>query len=134
MLLTLDLDGFKNVNDLRGHDIGDAVLAEVGHRLRRNLLPGDVAARLGGDEFAVLMRGTPRRQPVAHRLLAVLGEPYEVDGGSIFLSASLGVAGPGAADLLHDADLALRYAKLRGKNRVERYQQGYDESLRRRGT
>ena len=57
VLLGLDLDGFKNVNDMRGHDVGDAVLTEVGRRLRGNLRPGDVAARLGGDEFAVLMQG-----------------------------------------------------------------------------
>src|SRR6185503_10765517 len=58
--------------------------------------------------------------------------PYEVDGGSVFLSASLGVADTG--ELIRDADLALRYAKQRGKNRVERYQAQYDELLRRRGT
>ncbi|GAA4592213.1 hypothetical protein GCM10023107_22640 [Actinoplanes octamycinicus] len=132
-LIGIDMDGFKTVNDLRGHDVGDAVLAEVGARLKRNLLAGDVAARLGGDEFAVLMHGDADEAVLAaHRLLAVLGEPYEVDGGQIFLSASVGVASTG--ELLHDADLALRYAKQRGKNRVEQYQAGYDELLRRRGT
>ncbi|MCO8272027.1 bifunctional diguanylate cyclase/phosphodiesterase [Actinoplanes sp. TRM 88003] len=140
VLVGIDLDGFKTVNDMRGHDVGDAVLKEVGQRLRRNLLDGDVAARLGGDEFAILMRGTADEAMLtAHRLLAVLGEPYEVDGNSVFLSASLGVANTGpdpadTGDIIRDADLALRYAKLRGKNRVERYQQRYDELLRRRGT
>jgi diguanylate cyclase (GGDEF)-like protein len=133
VLVGIDLDGFKTVNDMRGHDVGDAVLSEVGDRLRRNLLDGDVAARLGGDEFAILMRGSADEAMLtAHRLLAVLGEPYEVDGGSVFLSASLGVADTG--ELMRDADLALRYAKQRGKNRVERYQARYDELLRRRGT
>ncbi|MEU4242045.1 bifunctional diguanylate cyclase/phosphodiesterase [Actinoplanes sp. NPDC026619] len=133
VLVGIDLDGFKTVNDVRGHDVGDAVLVEVGERLRRNLLAGDVAARLGGDEFAILMRGTADEATLtAHRLLAVLGEPYEVEGISIFLSASLGVADTG--ELIRDADLALRYAKQRGKNRVERYQPRYDELLRRRGT
>lgn len=133
VLVGIDLDGFKTVNDMRGHDVGDAVLTEVGERLRRNLLDGDVAARLGGDEFAILMRGTADEATLtAHRLLAVLGEPYEVDGGSVFLSASLGVADTG--DMIRDADLALRYAKQRGKNRVERYQARYDELLRRRAT
>jgi diguanylate cyclase (GGDEF)-like protein len=133
VLVGIDLDGFKTVNDMRGHDVGDAVLCEVGDRLRRNLLDGDVAARHGGDEFAILMRGSADEAMLtAHRLLAVLGEPYEVDGGSVFLSASLGVADTG--QLLRDADLALRYAKQRGKNRVERYQARYDELLRRRGT
>ncbi|WP_372472217.1 putative bifunctional diguanylate cyclase/phosphodiesterase [Jidongwangia harbinensis] len=138
-LVGVDLDGFKNVNDMRGHDVGDAVLTEVGERLRRNLLSGDVAARLGGDEFAVLMHATPDEAMLAAtRLLAVLGEPYEVNGASVFLSASVGVAGnPSPSDtgeLMRDADLALRYAKQRGKNRVERYQVRYDELLRRRST
>jgi diguanylate cyclase (GGDEF)-like protein len=133
VLVGIDLDGFKTVNDVRGHDAGDAVLREVGLRLRRNLLASDVAARLGGDEFAVLMHGTADEAMLtAHRLLAVLGEPFEVEAGSVFLSASIGVADGGA--LLRDADLALRYAKQRGKNRVERYQRRYDELLRRRGT
>jgi diguanylate cyclase len=137
VLIGIDLDGFKNVNDMRGHDVGDAVLAEVGARLRRNLLAGDVAARLGGDEFAVLMAATPDEAMLAaKRLLAVLDQPYEVNGGSVFLSASVGVAGhPTAGEdghLMRDADLALRYAKQRGKNRVERYQVRYDELLRRR--
>ncbi|MEV4709638.1 bifunctional diguanylate cyclase/phosphodiesterase [Actinoplanes sp. NPDC049316] len=135
-LIGLDLDGFKNVNDMRGHDVGDAVLAEVGNRLRANLRTGDVAARLGGDEFAVLMWASPEEAMAAgQRLLAVLCEPYETDEGSVFLSASVGVAAspaPGdTGELMRDADLALRYAKQRGKNRVERYQKRYDELLRR---
>jgi diguanylate cyclase (GGDEF)-like protein len=142
VLIGIDLDGFKNVNDMRGHDVGDAVLTEVGARLKHNLLAGDVAARLGGDEFAVLMWASPDEAMLAaKRLLAVLGEPYDVPGargGSVFLSASVGVAGspaPGeSAELMRDADLALRYAKQRGKNRVERYQVRYDELLRRRST
>jgi diguanylate cyclase (GGDEF)-like protein len=139
VLIGLDLDGFKTVNDMRGHDVGDTVLAEVGERLRRNLLTGDVAARLGGDEFAVLMRATPDEAMLAaKRLLAVLGQPYDVADGSVFLSASIGVAeapAPGdTGQLMRDADLALRYAKQRGKNRVERYQVRYDELLRRHST
>ncbi|SBT37331.1 putative bifunctional diguanylate cyclase/phosphodiesterase [Micromonospora narathiwatensis] len=136
VLLGLDLDGFKNVNDMRGHDVGDAVLAEVGRRLRGNLRPGDLAARLGGDEFAVLMHGASDAEPVAERLLGVLGRPYEEADGPIFLSVSIGVAGNrGETDvalLLRNADLALRYAKQRGKNRIERYDATYDQLLRRR--
>ncbi|WP_407940460.1 putative bifunctional diguanylate cyclase/phosphodiesterase [Micromonospora auratinigra] len=136
VLLGLDLDGFKNVNDMRGHDVGDAVLAEVGRRLRGNLRPGDLAARLGGDEFAVLMHGAADPEPVAERLLGVLGRPYEEPDGPVFLSVSIGVAaGGGQTDvelLLRNADLALRYAKQRGKNRIERYDATYDQLLSRR--
>ncbi|MFC4145591.1 putative bifunctional diguanylate cyclase/phosphodiesterase [Micromonospora mangrovi] len=137
VLLGLDLDGFKNVNDMRGHDVGDAVLAEVGLRLRSNLRPGDLAARLGGDEFAVLMHGRPAdADTVAERLLGVLGRPYEEPDGPVFLSVSIGVAGRSGQEdvelLLRNADLALRYAKQRGKNRIERYDATYDQLLRRR--
>ncbi|MFI9642139.1 putative bifunctional diguanylate cyclase/phosphodiesterase [Micromonospora sp. NPDC051925] len=137
VLLGLDLDGFKNVNDMRGHDVGDMVLAEVGRRLRGNLRPGDLAARLGGDEFAVLMRGRPAdADVVAERLLGVLSRPYDQVGGAVFLSVSIGVAGQGGESdvvgLLRHADLALRYAKQRGKNRIERYDGSYDQLLTRR--
>ncbi|MCX4386200.1 bifunctional diguanylate cyclase/phosphodiesterase [Micromonospora peucetia] len=139
VLLGLDLDGFKHVNDMRGHDVGDAVLAEVGERLRANLRPGDVAARLGGDEFAVLMHGCPAdADRVAERLLGVLGRGYDQPEGPVFLSVSIGVAGwagePDVELLLRHADLALRYAKQRGKNRIERYDAAYDQLLRRRTT
>ncbi|WP_067505455.1 bifunctional diguanylate cyclase/phosphodiesterase [Actinoplanes sp. TFC3] len=135
-LVSIDLDGFKNVNDMRGHDIGDAVLTEVGERLRANLREGDVAARLGGDEFAVLMMASREEAlRVSERLLEVLCEPYDTTDGPVFLSASVGVAGspaPGdTGELMRDADLALRYAKQRGKNRVESYEKRYDELLRR---
>ncbi|MEV4478871.1 bifunctional diguanylate cyclase/phosphodiesterase [Micromonospora coxensis] len=137
VLLGLDLDGFKNVNDMRGHDVGDMVLAEVGRRLRGNLRPGDLAARLGGDEFAVLMRGRPAdAEVVAQRLLGVLGRAYEQPEGPVFLSVSIGVAGqsgePDPTALLRHADLALRYAKQRGKNRIERYDGADDRALLRR--
>ncbi|MGC4805270.1 putative bifunctional diguanylate cyclase/phosphodiesterase [Micromonospora sp. DT233] len=139
VLLGLDMDGFKNVNDMRGHDVGDEVLAEVGRRLRANLRPGDLAARLGGDEFAVLVAGHPAEAGrVAERLLGVLGQPYEQPGGPVFLSVSIGVAGqpaePDVELLLRHADLALRYAKQRGKNRIEHYDAEYDGLLRRRTT
>src|SRR5262249_15326362 len=83
VLLAIDLDGFKNVNDTRGHDVGDAVLVEVAERLRNNLRPGDLAARLGGDEFAVLMWARPGEAlVVSERLLRVLGRPYELRTGT----------------------------------------------------
>ncbi|MEN3305545.1 MAG: diguanylate cyclase [Micromonosporaceae bacterium] len=158
VLLAIDLDGFKNVNDMRGHDVGDTVLVEVAHRLRANLRPGDLPVRLGGDEFAVLMvagraqpepgcgagghaptgAGLEEAERVAARLLAVLSQPYQVDGVAVFLSASIGLAGgAGATDvttLLRDADVSLRFAKQRGKNRVERFDAAYEHWLRRRTT
>jgi diguanylate cyclase (GGDEF)-like protein len=135
-LLAIDIDGFKNINDMRGHDVGDNVLVEVGRRLRLNLRPGDVAARLGGDEFAVLMWAGPGEAlAVAQRLLGVLSEAYQARQGMVYLSVSIGLAGCARADsvptLMRNADLALRFAKQRGKNRVEEYSYEYDEWLRR---
>jgi diguanylate cyclase (GGDEF)-like protein len=137
VLLAIDLDGFKSVKAIRGHDMGDAVLVEVARRLRSNLRPGDLAARLGGDEFAVLMWAGPEEaQLVAERLLAVLARPYEMAGSSLFLSASIGLAGCATAEtvatLMHNADLSLRFAKQNGKNRVERYDANYDQWMYRR--
>jgi diguanylate cyclase (GGDEF)-like protein len=137
VLLAIDLDGFKNINDTRGHDVGDALLVEVAERLRTNLRPGDLAVRVGGDEFAVLMWARPAGAlMVAQRLLRVLSRPYELSTGTAFVSASIGLAGCATADdvptLLRNADLALRFAKQRGKCRVERYDQAYDAQVRRR--
>ncbi len=137
VLLAIDLDGFKNVNDIRGHDVGDAVLIELARRLRTNVRPGDLAVRVGGDEFAVLMWArAAEATAVAERVLAVLGKPYEVDGGSVFVSASIGLATCSTADtieqLMRNADVALRFAKQRGKHRVEQYDLAYDQWLRRR--
>ena len=139
VLLLIDLDGFKNVNDVRGHDVGDAVLVEIGRRLRANLRPGDLAARLGGDEFAVLMWAAPEEAyGAAQRLLGVLSDGYRVEPSPVLLSGSIGLAGAGSLTdvpgLLHNADLALRFAKQRGKNRVERYDAAYDRWMRRRTT
>jgi diguanylate cyclase (GGDEF)-like protein len=137
VLLAIDLDGFKNINDTRGHDVGDAMLVEVATRLRTNVRPGDLAVRVGGDEFAVLMWAPPTEAiAVAERLLAVLCRPYEVEAGSVFLSASIGLAACSTADsiegLMRNADVALRFAKQRGKQRVEQYDLAYDQWLRRR--
>jgi diguanylate cyclase (GGDEF)-like protein len=136
-LLAIDMDGFKNINDMRGHDVGDDVLVEIAHRLRANVRPGDLAARLGGDEFAVLMWARPpESKQIAERLLAVLSRPYRARQGTVFLTGSLGLAGCASANdvpqLMRNADLALRYAKQHGKNRVAEYDQAYDSWLRRR--
>jgi diguanylate cyclase (GGDEF)-like protein len=137
VLLAIDLDGFKNINDIRGHDVGDAVLVEVARRLTSNVRPGDCAARVGGDEFAVLMWARPvEARSVAERILGVLNRPYELSTGTVFVSASIGLAGCLDADsidsLLRNADLALRFAKQTGKNRVEAYDVAYDDLVRRR--
>ncbi|GAA4920933.1 hypothetical protein GCM10023223_47240 [Stackebrandtia albiflava] len=136
-LLAIDLDGFKNVNDTQGHDIGDAVLVEVARRLTASLRPTDVAARLGGDEFAVLLWCNPDDGfQIAERLREVLAEPYQFDRhAGVYLSTSIGLAGCATADdveaLLRNADLALRAAKQSGKNRIEVYDAEFEQRVRR---
>jgi diguanylate cyclase (GGDEF)-like protein len=127
-----DLDDFKNINDTLGHGAGDVVLAEVALRLSREMRAGDTVARLGGDEFAVLMEGTELTEAgsIAERLLDALGAPIEVDGRSLTMQASIGLAQahPGemsGEEVLRNADVAMYLAKDRGKSSVA----VYDESL-----
>jgi len=132
-VIALDLDGFKSVNDMFGHDVGDRLLIEVGRRIRGGV-PGHLASRLGGDEFAVLVRGTAREAyALASQLVLTLAAPYPQGDGSLQVSASIGVAGVEAAteaiSVLRNADLALRHAKQQGKNRVERYRPGLHVEL-----
>ncbi|MEO8698121.1 MAG: EAL domain-containing protein [Acidimicrobiales bacterium] len=123
--LFIDLDGFKNVNDTRGHDVGDWLLRAVADRLRTALRDSDSLARMGGDEFVALLEGMPDAavEVVADRVLEVLREPFEMNGDDVVpiqISASVGVAigdRPTSTELLRDADVALYEAKTAGKNR-----------------
>jgi len=126
VVLFLDLDDFKIVNDTLGHAAGDELLASVGERIQATLRTGDLAARIGGDEFAVLLWDTPEMpvaRRVAERLIGAFGSGAEQDGGPANAPVSIGVAaghpGFGSADeLLRNADVAMYSAKARGKNRV----------------
>ena len=122
--LFIDLDGFKDVNDTLGHDVGDWLLTAVSQRLRAALRDSDTLARIGGDEFVALLEGMPPPavEAVADRVLEVLREPFELRASSpkaLHISASVGIAlgdRPTAAALLRDADVALYQAKRAGKN------------------
>jgi len=127
-LLTLDLDGFKAVNDRHGHAAGDELLRRVALAMRERLRDSDVIARLGGDEFAVLLPriGGPAAATVAGELLRHLGRTAKItrDGVEVQASASVGVASvdpAGAAsreELLVDADVAMYEAKAAGRNQT----------------
>ena len=118
-VLYLDLDGFKQVNDTMGHEVGDLLLVQFGVLLRRCVFGCDVVARLGGDEFAALLTGVPRGDiavGVAQRILAELTQPFHVAGRSVYIRASIGIAvavagADSASALLHQADLAMYHAK-----------------------
>jgi diguanylate cyclase (GGDEF)-like protein len=129
-VLFVDLDGFKQVNDTMGHDVGDRLLQAVAARLSSALRQADSIGRLGGDEFVVLVEvgsslGTP--EFVAERLMDVLSEPFDLDGvapDGLVITASIGIAMGNrysAADLLRDADIALYEAKGAGRNCYVRF-------------
>ena len=94
-VLFIDIDRFKIINDSLGHDAGDALLVEIGDRLRQSLRPGDVVARLGGDEFVVILEHASEPQAVeaaARELLSVVSQPLQLCGLECRATASIGVA------------------------------------------
>ncbi len=103
-VLLLDLNGFKQVNDARGHAAGDELLCEVSRRLAANLRDGDLAGRLGGDEFLVVLADTDLATAacVAGRLRAEIQRPVDLPGGPVTVGVSIGTAGRAAGD---DTDL-----------------------------
>ena len=118
-VLVLGLDNFKAVNDTLGHGIGDKLLRGVAKRLRSTLREEDTLARLNSDEFAIVQSGLTRPEDVvmlAKRLLEAIADPYLLDGHSVVIGASIGIAmAPGDGDesekLLKNADMALSRAK-----------------------
>jgi diguanylate cyclase (GGDEF)-like protein len=125
-LLLLDIDDFKDVNDLHGHRVGDEVLIELVHRLRRAVRAGDVVARWGGEEFLIVCRAETREsvRALAERVRAgVARTPFGTSAGELAITVSVGAAiaygDAHAADPLVDAaDGALLAAKRAGKNRT----------------
>lgn len=120
----LDLDGFKIVNDAHGHETGDRLLKEAAQRLRDAVRGGDTVARLGGDEFGLLLgelSGIEEVEQTLNRVLSVIAVPFQIDGHSLTLSASIGVTLLPAGDempehLLRQADEAMYLAKAAGRN------------------
>jgi diguanylate cyclase (GGDEF)-like protein len=117
-VLLLDLDQFKEVNDSLGHVMGDQLLRLVGPRLASRIAPGDTLARLGGDEFGVVLTGRDPAGPagVAERLCRAMDEPFDLDGVTVRVGVSVGIAlapehGRQATELMQRADVAMYAAK-----------------------
>jgi diguanylate cyclase (GGDEF)-like protein len=126
VVLFVDVDDFKIVNDSFGHATGDALLVKVGERLRGCVRADDLAARLGGDEFGILLLDDPqltRALRVADRIITALQAPFAILGQDLRVGASIGIAsGHGGAEapqeLLRNADMAMYTAKSRGKGQA----------------
>ncbi|MGF1599225.1 MAG: diguanylate cyclase domain-containing protein [Acidimicrobiales bacterium] len=125
VVLYLDLDRFKVLNDRLGHAAGDEALRITADRIRHHLRPGDIVARIGGDEFTALLQGTGAAVDVgavAERIVRSFDEPVPLSAGLHPLGISIGAARAtptmSAEDLLHRADLALYTAKEAGRGHV----------------
>jgi diguanylate cyclase (GGDEF)-like protein/PAS domain S-box-containing protein len=133
-VLVLGLDNFKSVNDTLGHAAGDRLLRAVAKRLRSILRDEDIVAHLNSDEFAIVQGGLARPDDAAQlcrRLLAAIADPYLLDGNSVVIGATIGIAmAPGDGDepekLLKNADMALSRAKNETRGTFSYFESGMD--------
>jgi diguanylate cyclase (GGDEF)-like protein len=123
-LFFMDLDGFKQINDLHGHDIGDKVLIEVCHRINDSIRDEDIFARIGGDEFTLILGNLSDQAmalPIADKIISVVNEPIELADRQLCLGISIGISfypldGETMDTLITRADDAMYQAKRSGKN------------------
>jgi diguanylate cyclase len=133
----IDLDHFKDVNDTLGHHVGDELILNVTQRLARIVRGDDLVARLGGDEFAIITAcgsDSYSLQAIAGRIITAVCAPYSINGHTIIIGASIGIAAidrraRDAADILRYADMALYRAKNEGRNRACIYDAAMDADL-----
>lgn len=136
----VDLDDFKAINDIYGHDVGDVYLRTIAHRLRDSIRVSDTAARLGGDEFAILLEGLEHPElavQVAKKILKEVSEPITIEGKKLSPSLSIGISLMQDEDdqrfstdwLVKSADTALYQAKANGKNTYSVFTDEHDAEM-----
>jgi diguanylate cyclase (GGDEF)-like protein/PAS domain S-box-containing protein len=141
-LLFIDLDNFKALNDTRGHDMGDLLLRQVAQRLTSCVREGDTVARLGGDEFVVILEdlgehdleAAGQTDVVGEKILAVLGQPYQIASHEYRCTASIGATLFSGhqlpkEELLKQADIAMYQAKKAGRNTVRFFDQQMQDAV-----
>lgn len=136
-LLFLDLDNFKDINDVLGHDIGDKLLKSISNKLNNTVRPDDVVCRMGGDEFAIFLHNCRDDiEPVLKRLLSNIREPLDINNETIRSSMSIGVVnikpGVDVETLMKHADLAMYHAKQSGRNTYRFFTYELEERVVRR--
>ena len=135
-LLFIDLDHFKEINDLHGHYSGDALLKQVAQRLKACTRASDTVARLGGDEFTVILSATDDVADVeliCEKILERMAEPFDLSGQVVDISASVGITlyprdAQEAGDLIRNADQAMYVAKNAGRNRCKFFTQAMQDA------
>ena len=138
--LVLDMDRFKEINDMLGHEVGDKLLVEVAQRIRAAVRDPDTVARLGGDEFAVVLEGVSEAKevlPVIERIIDSLAEVTKIGGHEVNSSISVGIAmfpanGNNLSELLRAADLAMYQAKASGRGRYQFFADAMQEEAQSR--
>lgn len=136
-VMFIDLDQFKEINDVHGHDAGDQLLVQVAQRLKQSVRHGDVVARLGGDEFVVVLNhvsGVEAVQMVAEKVRVALEAPYTTPNLTLRTASSIGVSlfpadGDSSEQLMKNADTAMYHAKAQGRNNVKFYSRGMEDAL-----
>ncbi|MCV6548685.1 MAG: diguanylate cyclase [Cohaesibacter sp.] len=123
-VMLFDLDKFKQINDSQGHHAGDCVLQTIANRIQKISREQDFAARLGGDEFAIILKPSMTQktaQTVAHRLLSEISSPMMIEGNTLHVGVSIGIAlatphHNSMKEMMHAADMALYRVKEQGRN------------------
>lgn len=135
-VLFIDLDRFKTINDTLGHHIGDTLLIEVANRLKQCIRASDIVARLGGDEFIVALPGVESSRDAAHvaeKILKALAQPYSISERTLHTTPSIGISifPDDAQDeeiLMKNADVAMYYAKDRGRNNYQFFAESMNQA------
>jgi diguanylate cyclase (GGDEF)-like protein len=139
-LLYIDLDGFKLVNDSLGHSVGDVLLGQVAQRMKARFRQSDTLARIGSDEFTLILDNVQNRadaERAAESALEILKDPFEIEGHSIRMTASIGISifpdhGKEGGQMMRQADCAMVAAKRNGKNRIVAFGDGLGSAARER--
>ncbi len=136
VILYIDLDHFKRINDTLGHDVGDELLMTTARRITSSLRGNDLAARLGGDEFVVMLVDVESEQieSVTNRIFKLLNKPITFDNHEVYTTCSMGVCiypddGGKIDQLIKRADMALYHAKESGRNRYQFYSDSLSEAI-----